>query len=38
MYVRSAYSGSVMIVAGLEFTSETRIPSSRSTLTAWVPE
>jgi hypothetical protein len=38
MYVRSANSGSVMIVAGLEFTSETWNPSRRSTLQAWVPE
>jgi hypothetical protein len=37
-YVRSAYSGSVMIVAGFEFTSETLMPSRRSTLIACVPE
>ena len=37
-YVRSAYSGSVMMVAGLEFTSDTRMPSARRTFTAWVPE
>ena len=37
-YVASANSGSVMIVAGLEFTRTTRIPSSRSTRQAWVPE
>ncbi len=38
MYVASANSGSVMIVAGLELTSETRIPSACSTRQAWVPE
>ena len=38
MYVRSAYSGSVMIVAGFEFTSDTRMPSARRALMAWVPE
>ncbi len=38
MYVRSAYSGSVMIVAGFELTRITRSPSRRSTLTACVPE
>ena len=37
-YVRSAYSGSVMMVAGFEFTRETRMPSLRRTLMAWVPE
>jgi hypothetical protein len=37
-YVASANSGSVMIVAGLELTSETRRPSARSTRQAWVPE
>ena len=37
-YVASANSGSVMIVAGLEFTSTTRMPSARSTRQAWVPE
>ena len=36
--VASASHGSVMIVAGLEFTRITRKPSSRSALTAWVPE
>ena len=38
MYVRSANWGSVMIVAGLEFTSATSYPSARSTLHACVPE
>ena len=38
MYVASAKSGSVMIVAGLELTRITRTPSSRSTRHAWVPE
>jgi hypothetical protein len=37
-YVASANSGSVMIVAGLEFTRITRMPSSRRTRHAWVPE
>jgi hypothetical protein len=37
-YVASANSGSVMIVAGLEFTRTTRKPSSLSTRQAWVPE
>ena len=37
-YVASANSGSVMIVAGLEFTRITRMPSARSTRHAWVPE
>jgi hypothetical protein len=37
-YVASANSGSVMMVAGLELTSETRNPSARSTRQAWVPE
>jgi hypothetical protein len=37
-YVASANSGSVMIVAGLELTRMTRMPSSRSTRHAWVPE
>ena len=37
-YVASANSGSVMIVAGLELTRITRIPSSRSTRQACVPE
>jgi hypothetical protein len=38
MYVASARSGSVMIVAGLLFTSTTRYPSSFSARTACVPE
>jgi hypothetical protein len=38
MYVASANSGSVMIVAGLELTRTTRMPSSRRTRQAWVPE
>ncbi len=38
MYVRSANSGSVMIVAGLEFTSITSYPSSLSAFAACVPE
>ena len=38
MYVRSANSGSVMIVAGLEFTNTTSKPSSLSALQACVPE
>ena len=38
MYVASANSGSVMIVAGLELTRTTRIPSAISTRQAWVPE
>ena len=37
-YVRSANSGSVMIVAGFEFTRMTLKPSSRRTLHACVPE
>jgi len=37
-YVASANSGSVMIVAGFELTSETRSPSARSTRQACVPE
>ncbi len=37
-YVRSAYSGSVMIVAGFELTSETRRPSFLRALMACVPE
>ena len=37
-YVASANSGSVMIVAGLLLTRTTRMPSSRSTRQAWVPE
>ena len=38
MYVASAISGSVIMVAGLELTRMTRMPSSRSTRHAWVPE
>ena len=38
MYVRSAKSGSVMIVAGFELARMTRYPSSRSTRHACVPE
>jgi len=38
MYVRSANSGSVMIVAGFEFTSTTSNPSSLSARVACVPE
>ena len=38
MYVRSANSGSVMIVAGFEFTRTTSNPSSRSAFAACVPE
>ena len=38
MYVASANSGSVMMVAGLELTSVTRNPSARRTRHAWVPE
>ncbi len=37
-YVRSASSGSVMIVAGLLFTSTISSPSALSALHAWVPE
>ena len=37
-YVASANSGSVMIVAGFEFTRTTRRPSSLSARMAWVPE
>ena len=37
-YVASENSGSVMIVAGFEFTSTTRSPSARRTRQAWVPE
>ncbi len=37
-YVASANSGSVMIVAGLELTRLTLIPSRFSTRQAWVPE
>ena len=38
MYVRCASSGSVMIVAGFEFTSTTSYPSARSALHACAPE
>ena len=38
MYVRSAHSASVMIVAGLEFSKMVRYPSSRSALRACTPE
>ena len=38
MYVRSANSGSVMIVAGFELTRMTSYPSSRSAFAACVPE
>jgi hypothetical protein len=38
MYVASAKSGSVMIVAGFGFTRITRTPSSRRTRHACVPE
>ncbi|CAB4943256.1 unannotated protein [freshwater metagenome] len=37
-YVFSAYSGSVMIVAGFELTRTISKPSSRRTLQAWAPE
>ena len=37
-YVRSAISGSVMMVAGLLFTSTTSRPSARNALQACVPE
>ena len=37
-YVASAISGSVMIVAGLLLTRETRRPSAFRTRHAWVPE
>ena len=37
-YVRSATSGSVMMVAGFELTSTTSSPSARNALHAWVPE
>lgn len=37
-YVASAISGSVMIVAGLEFTRMTLRPSARRMRHAWVPE
>jgi hypothetical protein len=35
--VRSAKPGSVMIVAGFEFTTIVRNPSSRKTFNAWQP-
>ena len=38
IYVASANSGSVMIVAGLELTKITLYPSSRRALQAWAPE
>ena len=38
IYVASANSGSVIIVAGFEFTRTTRIPSALSTRQACVPE
>ena len=38
MYVASAMPGSVMMVAGLEFTRTIRYPSFLSALQAWVPE
>ncbi len=38
IYVASARSGSVMIVAGFEFTSTMRYPSARSALHACAPE
>ena len=38
MYVASAISGSVMIVAGFELTRITLYPSSFNALVAWVPE
>ena len=38
IYVASANSGSVMMVAGFELISITRIPSLLSTRHAWVPE
>jgi hypothetical protein len=38
MYVASAKSGSVMIVAGFGLTRTTRMPSARSTRQACVPE
>ena len=37
-YTRSAMLGSVMMVAGLEFTSTTSMPSAFSARQAWVPE
>ena len=37
-YVRSAHPASVMIVAGFELTSTVRMPSARSTRSAWLPE
>jgi hypothetical protein len=38
MYVRSANSGSVMIVAGFELMRITSNPSSFRAFVAWVPE
>ena len=38
MYVASASSGSVMIVAGFELTNTIRYPSLFSALHAWAPE
>ena len=38
IYVASANSGSVIMVAGLELTRTTRIPSALNTRHAWVPE
>ena len=38
IYVASANSGSVMIVAGFELTRITLIPSALRTRHAWVPE
>ena len=38
IYVASANPGSVMIVAGFEFTKITRYPSARSALQACAPE
>ena len=37
-YTRSAMSGSVMMVAGLELTSTTSMPSLLRARQAWVPE
>ena len=37
-YVRSAHPLSVMIVAGFELISTVRMPSARSTRSAWLPE
>ena len=38
MYVASAITGSVMMVAGLEFTNTTLYPQARRALHACVPE